>query len=533
MTKGHDLTWAWPINSDMPLPRIGKTFCFKESRPCMGSLLEITLYDTETDRCRQAMRAAFDEILRLEDLLSPFKPGSELSRINRMAPYGPVKADPEMVALIQQALAFSHLTQGALDLTITPLMKLWGFRKQENLVAPPTTEQIQKTLKFVGYQKVIVDIDHSTVKYLSEGIEIEFGSIGKGYAVDRVVQILRKYGISQAMVNFGSSIYTLGRPPAQDGWHIAIRHPRNTGHVIDVVVLKDCAIGTSGDYEQGLWLEGQWYSHILNPKTGNPVTGTACTSVIAPTALQADALSTAAFVMGPESGLRFLKNQVGLEGLIATQKNGKLLMIQTNGWKTFGLKIRPKAFLARRQFLAASLAVLGLMIINPWLSQAIVYMTPEEAVHRLIPESSEVRKEMVHLTSMQKEQVYNLLGSRIREESYTFWLAYKDQTPIAYLVTLDVIGKEQPITFMVAASPDGKVLGVEILAYRESQGSEVRSKRFIQQFIGKTLSTPLKLGRDIDSISGATLSSRSTAYAVKKALALVEVIYRSGRTVLP
>ncbi|MCI0526878.1 MAG: FAD:protein FMN transferase [Nitrospira sp.] len=499
----------------------------------MGSVLEITLYDTEVDHCRQAMKAAFTEVLRIENLLSPFKPDSELSRINRMAPYRPVKADPEVIALIQQALGFAHLTQGALDLTITSLMKLWSFRKQENLVAPPTTEQIQRTLKLVGYQKVIVDGDHSTVKYLSEGVEIEFGSMGKGYAIDRVVQILKNYGISQALVNFGSSTYALGRPPGQDGWHIAIRHPRNTGHIIDVVVLKDCAIGTSGDYEQGLWLEGQWYSHILNPKTGYPVTGTACTSVISHTALEADAFSTAAFVMGPESGMRFLKDQVGQEGLIATQKNGKLLMAKTNGWKSFGLKIRPKALLARRQFLATSLAVVGLMIMNPWLSQAIQYMTPDEAIHRLIPESSEVRKEMVHLTSMQKEQVYNLLGSRIREESYTFWLAYKDQTPIAYLVTLDVIGKEQPITFMVAASPDGKVLGVEILAYRESQGSEVRSKRFMQQFIGKTLSAPLKLGRDIDSISGATLSSRSTAYAVKKALALVEVIYRSGRTVFP
>ena len=104
---------------------------------------------------------------------------------------------------------------------------------------------------------------------------------------------------------------------------------------------------------------------------------------------------------------------------------------------------------------------------------------------------------------------------------------------MGYAVILNVIGKEQPITFMIAVSPEGKVLGVEILAYRESQGSDVRSKRFMQQFIGKTLAEPLKLGRDVDSISGATLSSRSTVYAVKKALALVEVIYRNGKRVSP
>ncbi len=532
-TKEHDLTWAWPISFDKPVPQVGKGFCFKESLPCMGSLLEITLYDKEIDRCRQAIKAAFAEALRLENLLSPFKPESELSKINRMAPHGPLKADPEVITLIQQALAFAHLTQGALDLTITPLMKLWGFRKPEKLLVPPTTEQIQRTLKFVGYQKVIADADRSTVKYLSEGVEIEFGSMGKGYAIDRAVQILKNYEISQALVNFGSSTSALGSPPGQSGWRVAIRHPRSTGRVIDVVALKDCAIGTSGDYEQGLWLNSQWYSHILDPRTGYPA-GTACTSVIAHTALEADALSTAAFVMGPVSGMRLLKNQAGVEGLIVTRKNaGKLLMAHTNRWKSLRLKTGSKTLPARRQFLAAGLAALGFIILNPWIGHATIYMTPEEALKRLMPQNSKLREEKIELASIQKEHVEKLLGSRIREDTYTFWIGDKDESPVGYAVTLNVVGKEQPITFMVGVSPEGKVVGVEVLVYRESQGSEIRSRRFMQQFIDKTIAAPLRLGRDVDSISGATLSSRSTAHAVKKALALVEVIYRSGRPVLP
>jgi Na+-translocating ferredoxin:NAD+ oxidoreductase RnfG subunit len=160
-------------------------------------------------------------------------------------------------------------------------------------------------------------------------------------------------------------------------------------------------------------------------------------------------------------------------------------------------------------------------------------MTTEEALKKLMPQNSKHREEKIELTPTQKEQVEKLLQSRVRENTYTFWIAEQEKEPMGYAVILNVIGKEQPITFMIAVSPEGKVLGVEILAYRESQGSDVRSKRFMQQFIGKTLAEPLKLGRDVDSISGATLSSRSTVYAVKKALALVEVIYRNGKRVSP
>jgi thiamine biosynthesis lipoprotein len=514
------------MRSNMPMLQIENGHFFKESRPSMGSLLEITLYDTETDRCRQAMKAAFAEVLRLENLLSFFKPDSELSRINRLAPYAPVKTDPEVIALIQQALAFAHFTHGALDLTVTPLMKLWGFRTQEPLTTQPSTKEIQKTLGFVNYQKVIADTDHSTIQYLSEGIEIELGSMGKGYAIDRVVYILKAYGISQALVSFGSSIYALGSPPSQNGWHLAIRHPRNAAQIIDTIVVKDCAIGTSGDYEQGIWLNGRWYSHILDPRTGYPVRGKACTSVIARTALEADALSTAIFVMGPEPGMKFLKDQPGIEGLIVTEKNDRKVRItQTDQWKTIRLKAHPKKFLARRQFLAAGLAALGLLMMNPWMGYATIYLTPVESLKRLMPADSNLREETVKLTPIQKEHVEKLLGSLIREDTYTFWIGNKDEKSVGYAVPLNVVGKEQPITFMVAVSPEGKVLGVDVLIYRESQGSEIRAKRFMQQFVDKTIAAPLKLGRDIDAISGATLSSRSTAYAVKKALALVNVVY--------
>jgi Na+-translocating ferredoxin:NAD+ oxidoreductase RnfG subunit len=117
------------------------------------------------------------------------------------------------------------------------------------------------------------------------------------------------------------------------------------------------------------------------------------------------------------------------------------------------------------------------------------------------------------------------LGGKIRETRYAVWIGSRQGAPVGYGVVLDITGKEQPITFMVAVSPDGSIIGIEVLIYRESQGSDIRSARFMRQFTGKTLDAPLKLNRDIDSISGATLSSRSTTHAAKKALALVDVVY--------
>ena len=173
------------------------------------------------------------------------------------------------------------------------------------------------------------------------------------------------------------------------------------------------------------------------------------------------------------------------------------------------------------------LAALGLLALRPLSAVGTVYLTEEEALRRIFPEGRGFRKETVTLTTEQKERVHNFLGRKIEEDAYPFYRALggDPEATIGYGVVLEVIGKERPITFLVVVSPEARIVGLEVLAYRESQGSEIRSKRFMKQFIGKTVEAPLKLGRDIDGISGATLSSRSTAYAVKKALALTQAVY--------
>lgn len=176
------------------------------------------------------------------------------------------------------------------------------------------------------------------------------------------------------------------------------------------------------------------------------------------------------------------------------------------------------------------LSVLGLallwgVLLTPWPSLATVYLTEEQALRSLMPQANGFKKEVVRLSRDQMEQVQGLLGKRLRDDTYTFHTGVKEETVIGYALILETIGKEQPITFMVAVDTQGRVMGIEIMIYRESQGSEIRSRGFAHQYLGKTIKAPLQLGRDVDAISGATLSSRAATYTVKKALALVSVAY--------
>jgi Na+-translocating ferredoxin:NAD+ oxidoreductase RnfG subunit len=168
------------------------------------------------------------------------------------------------------------------------------------------------------------------------------------------------------------------------------------------------------------------------------------------------------------------------------------------------------------------------MVVRPPLGRAVVYMSREEALKTLLHEADHFTQETVSLTDAHRERIESLINGRVRETEVTFWIGGRAGKAMGYATVLDVIGKEQPITFMVAVAAEGSVLGVQVLTYRESQGSEIRSKRFLNQFAGKTLAAPLKLGRDVHGISGASLSSRSTAYAVRKALALAAVVYGAG-----
>ncbi|MFZ5875567.1 MAG: FAD:protein FMN transferase [Nitrospirota bacterium] len=505
---------------------MGQSFT-RVCRPCMGSVLQVTLPMHDPTRSNELFGAGFAEAARVERLLSAFDPASELSRLNRDAGRGPVVAAPELVGVIQRAQEWSKASGGAVDATVSPLTRLWRSRdeRQGRSSGPPSPDDIRSRLDHVGWHRVRLDEERGTVAYGSSGVQLEFGAMGKGYAVDRVVRTLVAAGVSSALVDFGSTTYALGRPPNAESWRVGIRHPRDPNRIVSVARLVDRAVSTSGDDQQAIFINGTRYGHIIDPRTGWPADAAVAASVIAPAAWQADALSTAAFVLGPRDGISLLR-RTGLDGVITREsKGGRLIGTETPGWRGYLSRRTDAPAPTRRRVLVGIAAAMAAIVLRPALGHAVVYVNRDEALRTLIPEADDFKEDTVPLSVAERERLASLINGRVSETEVTFWIGAQVGRVVGYATVLNIIGKEQPITFMVAVAPDGTVRGVQVMTYRESQGSEIRSKRFLEQFRGKTLAAPLKLGRDVHGISGATLSSRSTALAVKKTLALVAVVY--------
>ncbi len=290
----------------------GKETRLKESSLLMGTVVEITVQHKDATAARKVIQDTFDEGKRIENLLSIYKKGSEISMVNLKAGLEEVKVSGDSLYLIEKALYYSELSDGAFDITVGPLIELWGFNGGKRKV--PRKSTIKKALALINYRKVTINREKSTVKLEKPGMKIDLGAIAKGYAVDRMIAVLENKGIKEAIVNAGGDIYALGNPAGKGGWEIGIRNPRKRSEIIDVIKLKDKAIATSGDYEQFFFAAGRRYSHIMDPRTGLPASGVVSVTVIAQTAMAADALSTTLFVLGKEEGEKLIK---GLENVEA------------------------------------------------------------------------------------------------------------------------------------------------------------------------------------------------------------------------
>lgn len=270
----------------------------ESSVDAMGSSFSVALYDTDRQRMEAAVDAAFDEVRRLDDMLSNYKPDSEWSLVNRQAARRPVQVNPELFRLLSDCQEYSRRSDGAFDITVGPLMKLWGFYKGQGRL--PHRAEVRAALSKIGYRHIHLDPVARTVRFDRPGVELDPGGIGKGYAVDRMVYVLKQKGILIALVSgAGSSIYGLGAPPNEPrGWQINIRDPKDTRKTIQVVYLKNESISTSGSYEKFFRAEGRIYSHIMDPRTGYPAPGMLSVSVLAPRTLDSEAWTKPLFVRG-------------------------------------------------------------------------------------------------------------------------------------------------------------------------------------------------------------------------------------------
>ena len=283
-----------------PVPAADETALLRVSKTAdaMGSSYTVELYGSNRAQLEEAADAALDEAKRLDDLLSNYKPDSEWSQVNQRAAGSPVKVSAELFQLLSACIEYSRESEGAFDISVGPLMKVWGFYKGTGHL--PHQAEVAAALTKVGYRHVHLDAREQTVSFDRPGVELDPGGIGKGYAVDRMVDVLKRKGIGIALVaGSGSSIYGLGAPPSSpQGWPVDIRDPWNHEKTIATVYLKNMSLSTSGSYEKFFRAEGKIYAHIMDPRTGFPAQGSVAVSVVTPRTIDSEAWAKPYFING-------------------------------------------------------------------------------------------------------------------------------------------------------------------------------------------------------------------------------------------
>jgi thiamine biosynthesis lipoprotein len=289
--------------------------CHEESRLAMGCTCTVRVCGLGAAEARAATAAALDEIDRVDRLLSHYRADSPLSRLNGEAARGPVAVDRELVDVLALCLRWARETDGAFDVTVGPLMTAWGFFRGEGRV--PSAAELAAARERVGARHVALDAAAGTVRFDREGVSLDLGGIGKGYAVDRAVAVLRARGVRAALVNAGgSSVYGLGRPPSADAWSIDVEDPGRSGHTVSTVRLRDRALSVSGRSVKSFEEKGVVYAHVMDPRTGRPVRGVDGVVVLSDDATTGDALDNALFVLGVEAGRALVGRFPGVRATI-------------------------------------------------------------------------------------------------------------------------------------------------------------------------------------------------------------------------
>jgi thiamine biosynthesis lipoprotein len=288
-----------------------------ETHTGMGTRLQIQVFAADEDEARQAIRKAFAEIARVEALLSEWRAESDVSRINQHAGKEAAPVSADTLQVLSRGIEINRLSKGAFALTWAALSSLWSFGSDAPQLPDPA--RLNARLKLVDDGRLTIDAAKKTAKLEAEGMAVGLGGIGKGYAIDRALAVLRDAGFPDALVFIGGDIGVSGSK-ADEPWVIGIQDPRAVGFFA-VLAAKDEAVVTSGDYQHFFELDGKRYHHILDPRTGMPATSVRSATVVAKDALSADALATALFVLGPDEGMKLIESQPGVEGMIVDAKN--------------------------------------------------------------------------------------------------------------------------------------------------------------------------------------------------------------------
>ena len=280
----------------------------------MGSRFEITAISEDETQAWKGINAAIEEIIRIEKLISSWDSNSQTSQVNQNAGIKSVKVDKELFDLIKRAKKISTLTNGAFDISYASMDKIWKF--DGSVTTVPSENDIKDSVAKINFKDIILDETESTVFLKTEGMKIGFGAIGKGYAANRGMKIMKDLGIESGIVNAGGDLITWGKEANGSDWSIGVSNPKNKLKVLAWLTVGEMAVVTSGNYEKYIMINGERYSHIIDPRSGYPVHGLKSVTIICPDAELADALATSVFILGREKGIHLIDQLKGVEVMV-------------------------------------------------------------------------------------------------------------------------------------------------------------------------------------------------------------------------
>jgi FAD:protein FMN transferase len=293
---------------------------FKYHQVSMGTTVEITLVGRHEEEVRKAAMQAFQEIRRIEQLMSPKITSGDVFRINQLAGMEWVNVSTETLEVIQKAKEISTLSEGSFDITVAPLTQIWRTAREKG--TPPSAEEVNNLLELVNFREILI-ASEGKIFLKKKGMAIDLGGIAKGYAVDKAFEILQSLGHKNLIVNAGGDLRVGGNRLNQP-WTIGIQHPRDPQKLMARASLSDSALATSGNYEKFFMYQGKRYGHIFNPRDGFPTEACQSVSVIYRDSMTADALATAVFVLGPAKGYELCQRLDGVHCLLV-DKDGKVV----------------------------------------------------------------------------------------------------------------------------------------------------------------------------------------------------------------
>lgn len=294
----------------------------------MGTFANIVAVAADEKTAQTSVQAAIDRLHYVDRLMSDYDAESQLYKLNQNGFGKPMKIDADLFYVLSESVKYSELSEGAFDITIGAVVDLW--RQAEKTSAIPTDAQIAEAKSKVGFRNLILDADSSTAEFKVEGMRLDLGGIAKGYAIDLAMNALRENGAASGMVDVGGDIRCFGSPAKKQYWRIGLQDHRKAGKMLLVLKLNDIAVATSGDYQRFALIDGERFGHIMNPQAAASAKELSSVTVIAETAIAADALATAVTVMGAERGMGLIESVDGVETMLIPNTE-ELTFIHTRG----------------------------------------------------------------------------------------------------------------------------------------------------------------------------------------------------------